>query len=174
MEKLKLPDRVEFPETIERNTFGCIAIVYCRSTGRVVMQHRIGRNGRVSFALPGGKKNEGERSRDCVVREIREETGLNVIDIYPYLYRYEFENEEPEEGKLDRRHLVIQYFLAIVDKESELANQLPDGKEFNPKWYSLNDVQTIADSFLLYNARGMKEAFRGIGFTIKLRTKKEA
>lgn len=171
MDKLRLPDRIQFSEEIERNTFGCVAIIYCRATGRVVMQHRQCRDGKVTFALPGGKKAEGEKSNECIVREIKEETGLDVIDIYPYLYRFEFAKEPQHEMKPDRRHLVIQYFLAIVDQESELQNTLPDGKEFDPKWFSFTDVQTIADSFLLYNARSMKEAFRYVGFNIQLRAR---
>jgi 8-oxo-dGTP pyrophosphatase MutT (NUDIX family) len=171
MEKLILPERVQISEQIEQNTFGCVAIIYCRSTGRVVLQNRIGGSGRVSFALPGGKRKPNEKPHACVVREIEEETGLNIIDVYPFLYRYEYATEPQEEGKLDRRDLVIQYYLAVVNKETELVNQRPGGKEFNPKWYSHSDIQTIADSFLLYNARSMQEAFRAIGLYIHLKTK---
>lgn len=169
MENLKLPDRTQFSEAIEKDTFGCVAIIYCRSTRRIVLQNRLCRNGNITFALPGGKKNKDEKAYGCVVREIKEETGLDIIDIFPFLYRFEFANEIQQEGKPDRRHLVIQYFLAIVNNEQDLESVIPDGKEFNPKWYSFTDLQTIADSFLLYNARSMKEVFRCIGFNIHLK-----
>jgi 8-oxo-dGTP pyrophosphatase MutT (NUDIX family) len=173
MEKFTLPDRIQISEEIEQNTFGCVAIIYCRSTGNFVLQNRLGGNDRVTFALPGGKRNPGEKSRDCVVREIKEETGLDIIDVYPFLYRYEYSKETQEEGKPDRRDMVIQYFLAVVSKEEELENQLEDAKEFNPRWYSLSDIQCIADSFLLYNARGMKDAWRALGFHILLKYREQ-
>ena len=36
------------------------------------------RNHRGEWELPGGRPDAGERSADCVVREVREETGLHV------------------------------------------------------------------------------------------------
>jgi 8-oxo-dGTP diphosphatase len=36
------------------------------------------RNHRGEWELPGGRPDHGERMEDCVVREVREETGLDV------------------------------------------------------------------------------------------------
>jgi ADP-ribose pyrophosphatase YjhB (NUDIX family) len=36
------------------------------------------RNHRDEWELPGGRPNPGERFEDCVLREVREETGLDV------------------------------------------------------------------------------------------------
>ena len=36
------------------------------------------RNHRGEWELPGGRPHHGERMEDCVVREVREETGLDV------------------------------------------------------------------------------------------------
>ena len=44
------------------------------------------KNGATYYVLPGGHINEGESSRDAVIREIFEETGLDVLARYP-VYR---------------------------------------------------------------------------------------
>jgi len=49
------------------------------ATGEVLVQNRIGRWPGWSF--PGGKVDPGENFNDCAVREIKEETGLDITDL---------------------------------------------------------------------------------------------
>lgn len=49
----------------------------------VLMGRRRGAHGAGTWAFPGGKLEWGERPRDAVVRELREETGLVALDVTP-------------------------------------------------------------------------------------------
>ena len=44
----------------------------------LLIQHREHASGRGYWVLPGGGQEDGEGEEDCVVREMREETGLEV------------------------------------------------------------------------------------------------
>jgi mutator protein MutT len=47
--------------------------------GRILLlRQRVSRSSRRSWSLPGGKLDSGETVADCLVREMREETGLDV------------------------------------------------------------------------------------------------
>src|SRR3990172_9231352 len=39
------------------------------------------------FGLPGGKVDDGETDEEAVIREVKEETGLDVLDVKPYFVR---------------------------------------------------------------------------------------
>lgn len=56
-------------------------IVIEDSRQRILLQHRSDFG---VWGLPGGNAEEGEDLSDLVVREVREETGLDVFDIEPF------------------------------------------------------------------------------------------
>ncbi len=49
-----------------------------RGTSILLVQHREHAGGRSYWLLPGGGREEGETEEQCVVREMNEETGLDV------------------------------------------------------------------------------------------------
>jgi ADP-ribose pyrophosphatase YjhB (NUDIX family) len=49
-----------------------------RGTRILLVQHREHNGGRSYWLLPGGGREEGETEEECVVREMQEETGLEV------------------------------------------------------------------------------------------------
>ena len=58
-------------------------LCYVRSGGRTLMLHRNKKEGDVHLGKwngLGGKMDPGESPEDCVVREVREESGLTVFD----------------------------------------------------------------------------------------------
>ncbi len=57
------------------------SICLIRKNGRLLLQERaLGRLGGGKWDCPGGKLKPGESLEECVVREIREETGLAISD----------------------------------------------------------------------------------------------
>jgi 8-oxo-dGTP diphosphatase len=68
-----------------------------------------------TWYTPGGRLAPGESLKECVVREVYEETGLNV-DVGDLVYVSEFWDEE------FNQHKVECFFLATVE-----AGELPQG-----------------------------------------------
>lgn len=56
-----------------------VAVIVKRA-GRVLMARRKGSHGAGAWSFPGGKVDPGELSADAAIREVLEETGLNVKD----------------------------------------------------------------------------------------------
>lgn len=55
-----------------------VGVVVRRPDGRVLVGRRLAEPGR-PLAVPGGKLDPGETIEACAVRELREETGLDLI-----------------------------------------------------------------------------------------------
>lgn len=69
--------------TLPRAKTIAATLCYVRSGGRTLMLHRNKKKGDVHLGKwngLGGKLDAGESPDDCVVREVREESGLTILD----------------------------------------------------------------------------------------------
>ncbi|MEM3770350.1 MAG: NUDIX hydrolase, partial [Candidatus Bathyarchaeia archaeon] len=57
---------------------GVGAIIIC--DGKILLEKRKGEPGKGKWSVPGGLVELGERAEDAVIREVKEETGLDVAD----------------------------------------------------------------------------------------------
>ncbi len=90
------------------------------------------------WALPGGKVETGERLKDAIVREVKEETGLDIeyidmFDIYDALGR------DPRGRKIS-----IVYFCTPLNKD-----QIPVAGDdaMDVGWYSIEHVLQTSLAF---------------------------
>ena len=66
-------DKIEYPKT------GVAAMIM--KDGKVLLAKRKGVHGSGEYAFPGGKLELGESFEDCLRREVREETGIEIENI---------------------------------------------------------------------------------------------
>lgn len=93
-------------------------------------------NGHEYYILPGGTIEPGENPEEAVVRELKEETGLDIT-IQSKLFEHEV---PPGTSKYGRQH----YFLAsaegepVLGGEESAANHPDDYYEL--RWVPINDL----------------------------------
>jgi ADP-ribose pyrophosphatase len=94
-------------------TGGVRAIIFDRDDKLLmVRQHHEGRD---IWMVPGGAIEEGENSKDAVMREVMEETGL-IVSVGKMLWHVEEASEE-------RGQRFVNYFVAgIIGGQLELGN----------------------------------------------------
>ena len=91
-----------------------IAGVILNENGEVLLFHHTYRGKRFPWGLPGGWLDPREDPALCIVREIHEETGLNVRTVRPLLI----------ENALLVRHLTVIYLCKLVDGEFRPSSEV--------------------------------------------------
>ncbi|MGI8799897.1 MAG: NUDIX hydrolase, partial [Pseudonocardia sp.] len=56
----------------------CVGAIVRDAAGRLLLVQRVNEPGAGRWSLPGGRVEPGETDQDAVVREVAEETGLQV------------------------------------------------------------------------------------------------
>jgi ADP-ribose pyrophosphatase YjhB (NUDIX family) len=118
--------------------------------GRVLLvRHTYGEK-RGRWALPGGLTNHNERLDQTIIRDLREEIGLDseVVDVIGLVTRY------TEQGGA----------MHVVFRLQPLSGQpMPDGVEVDHVgWFSAGDIEALAEGEILPIARNTSlAALRG-------------
>jgi mutator protein MutT len=111
---------------------GVGAIIICN--GKLLLEKRKNEPGKGKWSVPGGLVELGESVEQTVIREVKEETGLEVekpehIDVVDNIIR-------DESGRVKYHFVIIDYFMRLKGGTLKAAS---DAEEL--KWVSLNDVE---------------------------------
>jgi len=111
---------------------GIGAIIIC--DGKILLEKRRNDPGKGKWSVPGGLVELGEGIEQTVVREVKEETGLEVekpehIDVVDNV-------DFDEQGRVRYHFVIVDYFVRLKGGTPEAAS---DAKEV--KWVPLDEVE---------------------------------
>jgi 8-oxo-dGTP diphosphatase len=101
---------------------------------QILLEKRKNSPGRGKWSVPGGLVNLGETTEEAVIREVKEETGLEVydprlIDVVNYICL-------GEKGGVIYHYVIIDYFVNSKDGKPKAASDADD-----LKWVSFDEVE---------------------------------
>jgi 8-oxo-dGTP diphosphatase len=111
---------------------GVGAVLIC--DGKILLEKRKGEPGKGKWSIPGGLVELGERLDQAVIREVKEETGLDVekpehFDVVDNMIR-------DENGEIKYHFVMIDYFVKVKGGTLKAAS---DAEEL--RWTTLDEAE---------------------------------
>ena len=111
---------------------GVGAVIICN--GKILLEKRKGEPGRGKWTIPGGLVELGESAEQTVIREVREETNLEVEK--PELIDVVNNISLGENGKIKYHFVIVDYFVKLKGGTLKAAD---DAAEL--RWVTFDDVE---------------------------------
>ncbi|KAK4479863.1 hypothetical protein RD792_015406 [Penstemon davidsonii] len=107
-----------------------VAVFVLKGNNKVLLGRRRSSVGRDNFALPGGHLEFGESFEECAVREVKEETGLDIDKI-----EYLTVTNNVYSGVAKPTHIVAIFMRAFLVDQNQMAQNLEPEKCEGWDWY---------------------------------------
>lgn len=113
------------------------------------------------YLLPGGSTDDCESPNETIIRELKEEVGLEFEELTPFMKMEYYQNNYPKrEGNVIDRLLITYFYIGnekyAIKHERELTEkEISDG--FTLKFYDVDDIDKILEQDRSLNPR--KEYF---------------
>jgi ADP-ribose pyrophosphatase YjhB (NUDIX family) len=132
--------------------------LYVVKDGKVLLVRRGNEPGRGKWSLPGGRIRFGERSEEAALREMREETGLEVrlrrvVDVVDVFWRSEM-------GELLEHFVIVDFEAEVIGGELRPADDALDARWFSPEELKGLEMTESTKRFLEEHFFGRAERVR--------------
>ena len=116
-----------------------MVMVQDKSTGKVLVQERV--KSWCGIAFPGGHLEPGESIYDSAIREIKEETGLDIKNLNPCGFMHWYNN------KTEDRYFT--FYFKTQEYSGDLLESTDEGRVF---WADIADLPNmpLAENFKVY------------------------
>ena len=111
---------------------GVGAVIICN--GKILLERRKNEPGKGKWSIPGGLVELGESAEETVIREVMEETGLEVEA--PMLIDVVHNVTMDENGKVEYHFVIVDYFVKLKGGVLEASS---DAAEL--EWVQLSAVE---------------------------------
>lgn len=141
----KLFANYPFKETLQ---FNCSdAIVHNIDDNEILLIKRKNAPGKNKWALPGGFKNNDETFYECAIRELKEETGIDIINTNGFMVEgvYLFDSPLRKDGGI-LRNTNCYYFTASQDTLDSINLKAADDA-VDLDWFSVSEIMDEIDMF---------------------------
>ncbi len=137
-------DILQYMENLDSTRAGGV----CIHNNKILLIHRINTEkagaDREYYVIPGGGVNDGEKIEDAVIREIKEETDL---DVTLSEFFFEVEDANPRGGIRKGYYYLCTYVSGEpkLREDSEEAEEMKQGVHlYKPMWLDLAELESVS------------------------------
>jgi len=122
---------------------------------KILLIHRI-KDGREYYSIPGGGIEEDETSDEAIVREIKEETNINV-EKYSELFNYKWFDSEKDETKDFTYYLIEKYYCDEIKLGSPETERHCEENQYILEWHDFEKFFDLPNYYQPEVIRRLKE-----------------